>query len=127
VAFTYDLTASGDDLLISKVRMHLGDTTENDGVLPDGGNLQDAEITLLLGEYNNDIMQTVGACCALLARRWANAADIAVGPRRENLSQVSKRWSDMANELNPSYASFSIAAQRNDGYADYADDESEYT
>lgn len=128
MSFTYNLTSSGTSLLVSKVRMHLGDNVLDEGVLPSGSNLEDEEIEALLTEYSDDVGQTVGACCAMLARRWANAADISVGPRRENLSQISKRWAEMGDKLNPSHASFSIGAQRSDGYADYADDDdSEYT
>ena len=125
--FTYALNGSGTDLLIAKVRMQIGDNTENNGVLPDGSNLSDDEIALVLGDYSNDIEQSVGALCSILARRWASVADITVGPRREALSQVSMRWAEMAAELNPTYASFSVGTQRADGYADYADDATEYT
>lgn len=126
MSFTYDLTTTGNALLISRVRMELGDGVEDSGVLPDGGNLTDAEILVMLSDYNNDITQTVGALAAILARRWAPVTDITVGPRREALSQVSKRWQTMANELNPSYASFSIGVQRSDGYSEEVDDASEY-
>lgn len=126
MSFTYNLASTGDSLLISKVRMEIGDTVEDNGVLPTGDNLSDAEILLKLGEYDNDVMQAAGALCALLARRWATVSDITVGPRRESLSQVSQRWAQMANEMNPSYSSFSIGVQRSDGYSDEADDASEY-
>jgi len=126
MSFTYDMTTTGNALLISKVRLELGDTVEDAGVLPTGGNFTDAEILLKLEEYSNDIGQTVGALAAILARRWGPVTDITVGPRREALSQVSKRWQTMANELNPSYASFSIGVQRSDGYSEEVDDASEY-
>lgn len=121
MAFTYDLTATGDDLAISKVRLELGDTVEDAGVLPSGANLSDKEIQTYLDAYSDDVTQTVGALCGVLSRHWAGAADIAVGPRRETLSQVSQRWAEMEAKLNPGHASFAIGVQRDDGYADNAD------
>ena len=127
MGFTYDLTATGDDLNVSKVRLELGDTVEDTGVLPSGANLSDEEIQSYLDTYNDDVTQAVGALCGVLSRHWAGAADIAVGPRRESLSQISQRWADMEAKLNPGYASFAIGVQREDGYADNAESESEYT
>lgn len=120
MGFTYDLTATGDDLAISKVRLELGDTVEDAGVKMDGGNFSDAEIQVYLDANGSDITQTVGALCGVLARHWALAADITVGPRRESLSQVSKHYADMEAKLNPSQASFAIGVQRNDGYTENA-------
>lgn len=96
MAFTYDLTATGDDLNISKVRLELGDNTEDDGVLPSGANFQDAEIQVYLDATSDDIGQTVSALCTVLSRRWASVADVAVGPRRESLSKISQQWADRA-------------------------------
>lgn len=127
MAFTYDLAGTGDTLLISRVRMHIGDNVENSGVLPDGSNLQDAEILLFLSETSNDVDQTVGAISAMLARRWAVVADVRVGPRSESLSQVSKAWMEQAQSLNPTYQSFAIYGGRSDGYSDHADDVTEYS
>lgn len=129
MAFTYNLTGTGNELLISQVRLELGDTVEDDGVLPSGANLSDAEILSKLTTYSSDVEQATGALCTVLARHWARAADIAVGPRRENLSQVSTRWAELAERINPSYTSFSVGVQRSDGYSEYADDDtdSEYS
>lgn len=96
MTFTYDLTATGDNLNISKVRLEIGDTVEDSGVLPDGANLDDTEIQLYLDATSDDIGQTVSAICNMLARRWATVVDVAVGPRRESLSKVSEQWAARA-------------------------------
>lgn len=126
-SFTYNLSGTGTTLLVSKVRMHLGDNVPASGVLPDGSNLDDAEIKAFLTDNSSDVTRTVGALCSLLARRWANAADITVGPRRESLSQVSARWTELARQMNPGFASFAVGAQRSDGYSENANGDSEYT
>lgn len=127
MAFTYSLDDTGDNLLVAKVRFEIGDTVEGSGILPSGANLSNEEILYYLDLYSDDVMQTAGALCSVLSRHWANAADITVGPRREQLSQISQQWSDRAEELNPRHASFAIGVQRDDGYSDNAESESEYT
>ena len=44
MTFTYDLTETGDNLIYSKIRLEIGDTTENAGVKPGGGNFSDEEL-----------------------------------------------------------------------------------
>jgi hypothetical protein len=102
VAFNYDLaSADADVLLISKVRLEIGDTDETSGagVKPDGSNFTDAEITYWLDENGDDVSLAAADACAALARHWARASDLAVGPRRESLGQVSKRFEDLAAKL----------------------------
>ena len=120
MSFTYDLTSTGDALLISQVRLEIGDTVEDSGVLPSGGNLSDAEILLFLARNGSDVQRAAGGLCALLARQWAMVTDIAVGPRRESLSQVSRRWQDMAMALGVAETSFNLGVRRADGYAAHA-------
>jgi hypothetical protein len=45
-------------------------------------------------------------------------ADVAVGPRKESLSQVAEAWAKQANVINPDYASFVIDPGRTDGYSE---------
>lgn len=102
MTFTYNLSASDEDLLnISRVRLELGDTQVNAGVRPDGSNLQDAEILLWLGEEDDDVQQAVARACSALAKMWTNVANITVGPRREELGQVAKGWEDRAKAAAP--------------------------
>jgi hypothetical protein len=100
MAFTYDLSSSDAALArIAQVRMRLRDTVESGGVLPASANLQDAEITQLLSDNDDDILASSAAACELVAAAWAGAADITVGPRRESLSQVADRWQKLAGQL----------------------------
>lgn len=102
MSFTYNL-ASPDAaiVLISKVRLELGDTVANAGVRPDGSNLTDEELQVWLTEESNDISQTVARAAAALSNMWTNVANITVGPRREELGSVAKGWSDRAKEAGP--------------------------
>lgn len=98
MAFSYSLLSSdAATVRIGKVRMELGDTVEDAGVLPDGSNLSDTEITVALTDAGNNVQVAVVALCGLLARRWATSADVTVGPRKENLSQVAKAWAERAS------------------------------
>lgn len=100
MAFTYNLSSSDAAIVrIAQVRMRIRDTVESSGVLPASANLQDAEITQLLTDNDEDILAASAAACELIAAAWANAADITVGPRRESLSQVSDRWQKLAAQL----------------------------
>jgi len=125
MAFTYDLSTD-----LGMTRLLIGDTTENSGPKPDGTNLSDAEITALYTREGNDVGRTAAACCEVLARFWARAADIQVGPRREDLSQVAERWAQQAKELRAQYGggatTFSVGWDRTDGYEAEAEAESEY-
>ena len=133
MAFTYDLASSdADELLISRVRLELGDTVEGTGVKPDGSNISDEEISLILDASDDDVMSTVVSLADILARHWANTVDVTTGPRREALSQASKRWRDIADDMRASGeagagTSFSFTPDRADGFSAYADDRTEYT
>jgi hypothetical protein len=122
--FTYDLSSSDTDKLnISKVRLEIGDTVLGSGVKPDGSNLLDDEIAIWLDREDDDVMRAVAAACEALARYWAGAADIAVGPRRESLSQIAKGYAERAKELRQIHGgtaegAFSAGVIRVDGFSD---------
>lgn len=102
MTFTYDLSSIDENLLnISKVRLELGDTTQNAGVRPDGSNLADEEILLWLDEESNDINRTVARACLALSKMWTTVANLTVGPRREELGQVAQGWADRAKQAPP--------------------------
>lgn len=120
MAFTYNLASTDADIvLISQVRLEIGDTVQNAGVLPTGGNLQDEEILLKLTEAGRSVALATTAICGLLARRWALAVDVAVGPRKESLSQVAARWQALAGGEDSAavYGSFVAGTARSDGYS----------
>lgn len=102
MTFTYNLASNDANLvLISKVRLELGDTVANAGVRPDGSNLTDEEIRIWLTDEANDISQTVARAAAALSNIWTNVANITVGPRKEDLGSVAKAWADRAKEAGP--------------------------
>lgn len=129
MTFTYDLTATGDDLLVSKVRLEIGDTVNGTGVLPGAANLTDEEIQVLLDREDDDVMRATAAACELLARHWSRRADIAVGPRKESFSQVAASWREEAKRLRAVHGSeageqtFSIGFDRHDAYSVATGDE----
>ena len=124
MTFTYDLANADDTIvLVSKIRLQVGDTTEDDGVLPDGSNLSDEEIEVLLDQEDDDYLRATAAACELLARHWARVADIAVGPRREALSKVAESWRKQAKDMRARYGYgtggvFSAGVIRVDGLSD---------
>lgn len=130
MAFTYDLTATGDDLNVAKVRLEIGDTVSGTGVKPNGSNFTDAELLIFLARESNNVMRATASACEALARWWATAVNITVGLRREELTAVSKAWTERAAELRKQYGggqqAFSAGVTRQDGYStDVASDDVE--
>ncbi len=120
MAFSYVLdSADPIEANVARVRLALGDTVEGTGILPSGANLSDLEIQVVLDENESDVTRAVGDLCAILARHWAVAADVQVGPRRESLSQVANQWREQAKAASTGagYVSFAASAKRDDGYA----------
>ena len=69
---------------------------------------------------------TVADLAQIMAQRWATAVDVAVGPRRESLSQASKRWAELAAGLRASGdvgagGPFAYTPKRDDGYVEFAE------
>ena len=123
MAFTYTLgSADATTAAIARVRLEIGDTVSGAGVLPDGSNLSDEEITVYLVQHSNDVALTVSALAGVLARRWATVADVTVGPRSEKLSQVAQAWERQAAASTGSaggaaLGSFAMMPTRVDGYS----------
>jgi hypothetical protein len=132
MTFTYDLASvDEDELLISKVRLELGDTTSGEGVKPSGGNFSDEELAIWLEEESNHVMHTVIRACLTLGRMWTNVANLTVGPRREELGKVAEGWLKNATSLTDQYgaptgagSAFAVASDRVDGYSEHADESS---
>lgn len=122
MTFTYNLSASGEDLRISKVRLEVGDTIENDGIRPDGSNLADAEVSYFLDKEDDDIGRAAAAVCESMANTWARYANTRVGPRREDLSDVAESWAKRAEALRDQYGggdvTYSVGVIPADGYGD---------
>lgn len=127
--FTTDLETD-----IGQMRMELGDDENGAGVRPNGKNLTDAQLQVLL-DREGTVMRAVAAACELLARQWSVFADRTLGPLSESRSQVAKSWRDRANELRGQFGygtegasgAFSYSPVRVDGYSVNADAEGEYS
>lgn len=93
MAFSYDLASTDPTvLLISRLRLEIGDKVQGEGVFPDGSNFSDSELTLLLSEQGRDIERSAASACKILANTWSTLVDVQTGPRRECWSQVAKRY-----------------------------------
>ena len=116
MAFTY---RTGTD--VGKVRLFLGDDTENSGVRPDGTNFSDAEINVYLTREGS-VERAVAGLAETLALQYARMVNLAVGPRREDLSRISEAYAEMAKYWRSLYggaaAAFGIGVIRVDGYSD---------
>lgn len=116
---------------IGQVRLELGDDNTAQGVLPNGDNLSDDQITLYL-EREGSVMRAVAGICEMLATRWAAVADLQVGPRRESYSQIAKQYAARAAQLRDRYGEagswldgfMSVPTARADGYSEA---QAEYT
>ena len=87
------------DTPIGQVRFKLGDDIEGKGVLPEGANLHDDQITALLVEESGVVMRAVAAAAALVARRWAMACSTAAGPLKSEFQQIYAQWQQQATLL----------------------------
>lgn len=126
MAFTYTLDSpDATTAAVARVRLEIGDSVSGAGVLPDGSNLSDEEITIYLVQHENDVALTVSALAGVLARRWATQADVTVGPRSEKLSQVAQAWERQAAATTGSaggaaLGSFALQPVRVDGFSERA-------
>ena len=115
MSFTYDLTTDA-----GKLRLEIGDSTEDAGVRPDGSNFSDEEIAYIF-DQEGSLGCAVARACEMLATLWATAADLTVGPRSEKLGQVADRFEVRAKALRVQYGGGSTGARgvgviRADGY-----------
>ena len=94
MTFTYAGTLATD---LDKIRFKIADTVEDDGVKPDGGNFTDEELNGLMS-MEGTVNRTIAAAYEALAVIWANYVDTKIGPRDEKLSQVAKRYSNLAKQ-----------------------------
>lgn len=119
MAFTYDFSVKRN---VALVRLALGDTVQNSGVLPDGRNFSDSEIEAVLNECSDDVDAATFVFLKSLANAWGTFVDITVGPRKEALSDIAfhyaKRASEMGSKTGLSAKSFAVALTRVDGYSD---------
>lgn len=86
---TFDLSATGDDLIVSKIRAYIQDKVEGEGPLPDSGNFQDDELLLFYADEDSHIKRTICAAYEALAGAWASyAGEHQLGPESEAFQQA---------------------------------------
>lgn len=102
MAFTYDLSATGDNLIISKIRLEIGDTDncEDAGVKPNGTNFQDAELLYFYNDEGSDVVAAAARACEALARGWAGQSqNVRIRDYSINTTQKAKDFAAMAKTL----------------------------
>lgn len=75
------------------VRFLIGDTDQCDQLL------QDAEITWVLGQYNNTPMNAAIRCCETVMSKFSRLADEGVGQVKISFSQKVKAYREMRADL----------------------------
>ena len=118
------MTVTYDDALSTdrdRVRFYVGDTVAAAGPKPDAGNFSDNEIDGIV-TVEGTWQAAVAACYETLAALWAGAVDIAVGPRKESLSQVAASYRAQAHEWRERFGQTGAGASvvhvtRIDGYS----------
>ncbi len=103
MAFTFDLAATGDDLIVSKIRLFIGDNVENSGILPDGANFQDDEILAFYSDEGLHQRRAAAAALEAAAARWsAHAGRYKLGPEDQE-SMQAEMFSNQAKTLRDRY------------------------
>lgn len=98
MAFTYDLNTD-----VGQIRLFIGDTQEDAGLLPDGRNIQDEEITALLAQEEGILRRGAAACLEMLSNVWAaQAGSYELGEESEENTQA-KAYADQAKTLRTIY------------------------
>lgn len=105
-----------------KVRFYIGDTVENSGPKPGDGSFTDAEIDGLI-TAEGSWQRAVAGAFEVLAGLWGLYVDIAVGPRKEALSQTARNYERLATKWREQYGASSSGVgvahpTRIDGYSD---------
>lgn len=119
MAVTYTDTLLTDR---DKIRFNIGDTVENSGPKPSGGNFSDNEIAGVLTSEGS-VGRATARLYEALASIWARYVDSKIGPRDEKLSKVADNYRALAVQWRDDYGT-SVSrvstgfATRVDGYSD---------
>ena len=104
MTFTYTIGSSDPDtLFVARIRLGLGDVTENTGVRPDNSNFSDEEVLDVKSREDDELERTLAHMCEILSRQWSALADLTIGPRREAYSSTSESWAKRAQTLRDNY------------------------
>jgi hypothetical protein len=125
MGFTYDLT---NDL--GRLRLLVGDTVLNAGIKPDQSNYSDEELQAFLDRAGGDLNVGAAELLETLARVWALEPDVKMGPIYERRSDIAKNLRTQATALRDKTGgdstSFSVGFERDDGYAQAAENKEYY-
>lgn len=88
MTFTYTGTLASD---LDKVRFYIADRSLNNGPRPGANNYTDEELSGLIS-VEGTWQRAIAAAFETLAAEWSDEVNIAVGPRREDLSQVAQYY-----------------------------------
>ena len=118
MAFTYDLTTTGESLLISKVRLLIPD---NDAT---SYYLEDAEISYFLDQAGHNVIASAVRACRQLARRFALMVGFTADGLTMRHGERAKLFAERAAELEQEVAGSwsTVTLDRQDGYSDVATD-----
>jgi len=123
MSFTYDLSATGDSLIVSRIRLEIGDTDSGTdaGVKPDGNNFTDDELLYFYGEELG-VGAASARACEVLARMWAGAGGVARVREyqidtRQKSADYAKMAADLRSRSGGRFVSGSAPTTRVDGYS----------
>jgi hypothetical protein len=120
MALTYIGDLSTD---LDKVRFHIQDTVDGSGPKPGGDNFEDDELDGLV-TIEGTWQKAVAASFEVLSAAWSSYADISVGPRSEQFSQIAERYHEQAEKWRDDFGSTATTRAgtrhptRIDGYSD---------
>lgn len=110
---------------IGQIRYMLGDDVEGTGVLPNGSNFTDAQITYELGTVGNSTVAAAAKLCSNLARRWSTTPQsFSADGLSINRGDMVAKWLGLQEEFSASIqgGSFgSVALDRQDAWSESLD------
>lgn len=121
MAFTYDISDTTDTS--SKMRLELGDTRFEDGILPEGRNFSDAELDYFYSQESNSFWAAVARAFEAAAAEWSRYPDsFRLGPEQQSIP-AAKHYADRAAYIRKEVVRRgasgvgSRAVTRSDGYS----------
>lgn len=108
---------------LDTVRFHIQDTVDGSGPKPGGKNFEDDELDGLVS-LEGTWQKAVAASFEVLSAAWSSYADINVGPRSEQFSQIAERYQKQAEKWRDDFGSTATTQSgtrhptRIDGYSD---------
>lgn len=97
MGFTYDISDTTD--ISSMMRLEMGDTEQENGILPEGKNFTDEELDYFYTQEGDDFWQAVARGFDAAAARWAVYPEsFYLGPEHQKIN-ASTFYSNRASEV----------------------------